>query len=72
MIAIINVDSDPRPTGPHTYQVQINTQAPLARFTHNREDGLAVCLEKAAEAVRAQEASSRIDQDFWNDVLNRR
>ena len=35
------------------YRVQINSAAPLAHFEHNRPDGLAICLRKAAEAVEA-------------------
>jgi hypothetical protein len=33
------------------YSVRINIQE-ICKFTYNRDDGWAVCLDKAAEAVR--------------------
>lgn len=50
MIAIINIDPDPRPTGPHRYELRINAEV-IATFKHNREHGLAACLRKAADAA---------------------
>jgi hypothetical protein len=50
MIAIVNVSTHNNPTGPHRYEVRINREV-IARFAHNREDGLTRCLEKAAAAV---------------------
>lgn len=50
MIAIVNVDKNPRKTGLHTYEVRINHDV-ICRFTHKREDGLATCLRLASEAV---------------------
>jgi len=50
MIAIVNIDKNPRKTGIHLYEVRIN-QDVICRFTHNREDGLATCLRMACEAV---------------------
>lgn len=52
MIAIVNVTPEPKPTGPHTYEVRINRHA-VVRFEHAREEGLARCLRRAAEAVEA-------------------
>lgn len=34
-----------------TYEVRINRDL-ICHFEHDRKDGLAVCLEKAAKAVR--------------------
>jgi len=36
------------------YTVLINRDV-ICTFRHDRRDGLAICLEKAAEAVRKQE-----------------
>jgi len=58
MIAIVNVDKNPRKTGAHVYEVRINHDV-ICRFTHNREDGLATCLRLASEAVEEQK---------WADV----
>jgi hypothetical protein len=35
----------------HIYQIKIN-DTHITIFTHNRDDGLGVCLKKAAEAVK--------------------
>ena len=50
MIAIVNVDKNPRKTGIHEYEVRINHDV-ICRFTHYREDGLAECLLLASQAV---------------------
>jgi len=50
-IIIQNIDKNLRATGEHDYVLRIN-QRRIALFKHNREDGLAVCLEKAAAAAR--------------------
>ena len=54
MITIINrgelKDEDPE-TGMSEYSVGINYKE-ITRFLHRRSDGLAVCLENAAVAVR--------------------
>lgn len=57
MIAIVNVDPNPRTIGEHDYEVRINRQV-ICRFKHIREQGLATCLEKAAEAVRDDQISA--------------
>jgi hypothetical protein len=51
MIAIINRGQKGKL---HHYTVQINNEV-ITEFDHQRNEGLAVCLEKAAEAVRRQE-----------------
>ena len=60
MIAIINrgelKGEDPL-TGLTEYTVGINYRV-LVKFTHKRSDGLAVCLDKAAEAVRNADLDS--------------
>lgn len=40
----------PRASGVHMYKICINSNL-IAFFDHKREDGLATCLRKAAEAV---------------------
>jgi len=58
MIAIVN--RGPMRAGPNgwrNYEVKINASV-ICRFRHKREDGLAVCLEKAALAVRTTIALS--------------
>ena len=52
MIAIINIDKNPRKTGPHDYVLRINRKV-ICNFVHNREDPLHICLEKAAKAAKA-------------------
>lgn len=43
----------------YLYSVRINIKE-ICKFTHNRDDGLAVCLDKAAEAVRkCEEANNK-------------
>lgn len=49
MIAIVNVSKKIKPTGPHKYELRINSTV-LAEFNHNREDSLSICLRKAADA----------------------
>lgn len=49
MIAIVNTGTVKH--GEHVYRLQINDEV-IAQFTHKREDGLEVCLEKAAQAAK--------------------
>lgn len=56
MIAIVNIEKDVKSDGPHLYEVRINFD-PKARFYHNREDDLATCLRKAADAVEKEKLS---------------
>lgn len=52
MIAIVNVAKDYKVlVGEQDYEVRINRQV-IAKFKHQTEHGLAVCLQKAAEAVK--------------------
>jgi hypothetical protein len=50
MIAIINLGTNPKPHGTHEYVIRINHHE-ICKFKHRRENGLAVCLKKASEAV---------------------
>lgn len=57
MITITNVSERTAPTGQQTYRVAIVGQEEvqeIVTFTHEREDGLSVCLEKAADAVKVK------------------
>jgi len=54
-ITITNVSKNLRPTGRHRYRVQVNKQE-IVEFSHNREDGLGVCLIKAGKAVEKKRA----------------
>jgi len=49
LIAILNI-SEKYGKGKQRYRVQINKKF-ITEFDHNFEDGLAVCLRKASEAV---------------------
>lgn len=57
MIAIVNKR---RAAGRlHRYEVRINHK-PICRFSHKREDGLARCLELAAQAVKQAELTDML------------
>lgn len=58
MIAIINISTHNDRIGENTYRLQINKLI-VGEFTHIRNDGLAVCLEKAAECARDAEKMER-------------
>ena len=61
MIAIINRGKKGKL---RRYEVKINEEH-ICEFTHKRSDGLAVCLEKAAKAVRMQRA-----MDVWKFLVD--
>lgn len=54
MIAIVNITPDPQPSGWHDYELRINTKV-IAQFQHRREESLAVCLRRAADAAEKAE-----------------
>ena len=55
MIAIVNVGPhDDDPGGWRNYEVRIN-QDVICTYQHKRSEGLARCLERAAEAVKSNE-----------------
>ncbi len=49
MIAIVNV-SETYKKGIQTYEVRINREV-ITTFQHDYNDGLAICLQRAADAV---------------------
>lgn len=51
MIAIQNISKRLSATGLQSYEIRIN-ETVIATFRHRREEGLAVCLERAAKAVK--------------------
>ena len=56
MIAIVNMGptrADQEPDGWHYYEVRIEREV-ICAFRHCRSDGLARCLELAAEAVKKE------------------
>lgn len=60
MIWIQNVSERLAAEGPQQYAVRINNGPVLARFEHNREEPLSVCLRKAAQAVADAEHRERM------------
>ena len=50
MIAIVNVSTHDDMFGVNEYELRIN-QRVIARFEHVRQEGLTVCLQKAAKAA---------------------
>jgi hypothetical protein len=50
VIAIVNVSEHDSPFGVHDYELRIN-ELVIARFEHVREEGLSVCLQRAANAA---------------------
>ena len=54
MIAIVNIDPNPRSDGEHLYSVRIN-KLELFRFRHKREEPLSTCLLKATAACYRHE-----------------
>lgn len=53
MIAIVNVDPNPRSDGVHLYELRINHTV-ICTFHHDRGEPLHTCLEKAAAASKIQ------------------
>ena len=66
MIAIVNVDKNPRPSGLHEYELRINNNV-ITTFTHKREDSLEKCLQLASQAA-AKANALKIDQ--YLDMFN--
>lgn len=64
MIAIVNVSENISPVGTQDYELRINARV-IAHFKHKREDGLTVCLQKAAQAAEKakwQEAAEMLKE----------
>jgi len=53
-IIIRNVSNNVAPTGRQKYELRINYEL-ICKFSHIREEGLATCLRKAADAVERAE-----------------
>lgn len=53
MIQIVNVSAEFDAFGRQTYELRVNRDV-VATFEHDRKDGLAECLRKAAGAVTLQ------------------
>ena len=51
MVAIVNIDENPRPKGMHLYSIRINHKE-VGRCYHMREHSLATLLETAAFHIR--------------------
>ena len=64
-IIIQNITDVPTSVGSNKYQLRINSTV-IAEFYHNREDGLAACLRKAAIAA---EDPARLEVQHRNEVL---
>ena len=60
MIAIVNVSPTTTRSGPHVYELRINSLV-LTRFVHKREESLAICLRRAATAVDDAQLQRLID-----------
>lgn len=64
-IVIKNVSAQPAITGANDYVLRINSTV-IANFKHNREDSLAVCLRRAADAAEiARAAEIALIIDGW-------
>jgi hypothetical protein len=50
MIYILNISERYSKVGEQRYSVRVNSTE-ITQFTHMAEDGLAICLKKASEAV---------------------
>ena len=68
MIAIVNIDDNPRASGTHKYEIRIN-RTPVAQFEHNREAPLSLCLKRAYNAVIAWESE---EMRKWLNVMEAR
>jgi len=68
VIAIVNDGTNRGTTGVHGYKVQINDRV-ICTFEHLREDGLAECLRKAAQAVEDSGVTEASDRKKRDDEL---
>ena len=64
-IIITNVSKHGHLGGTHQYEVRINLGPVIARFEHVREEGLAVCLRRAAEAVERADSEVGGSGHLW-------
>lgn len=70
MITITNVGpfDDPHPEGLRNYELRVNKKL-ICKFQHVRKDGLAVCLQLAAEAV---EEAQQVELDRMEEFVSRK
>lgn len=66
-VVIQNITEKPSATGPHRYALRINHKV-IAYFEHNREDGLAECLRKAAVAATNPRRQEILDNEALLDA----
>ena len=59
MIAITNLGPSGRTEDERFYELRINRDL-IVTFTHERSQGLAVCLERAAAAVREKQRTDPV------------
>jgi hypothetical protein len=64
-IIITNITSEKtiEAGGPDLYKIRINDKV-ITTFRHNRPDGLAVCLQRAAHAVAEQDMMELINSSI--------
>ena len=67
MIKIINIGGDP--LGECEYDLKINDEL-ITKFKHNRTDGLAKCLQRAAEAAELEGRLTEEQIKNWRKVLS--
>lgn len=58
-IIIRNITNNPTKTGPNEYGVWVNDKL-ITKYSHNRQDGLAMCLNKASLAVWDETVRSEV------------
>ncbi len=69
MIAIVNIDPNPRESGEHLYELRDDSKR-LTTFTHNKEDSLHILLTKAANAYNMCMLweDTRCIQELFNQI----
>lgn len=70
MIAIVNISKRYSKTKRQCYVVKINRTA-ICEFTHFPPDGLAICLEKAAKAVKESPSGENLDIALIVELLGK-
>lgn len=61
MIVVCNVSEEYSRTGIQQYEVRIN-DIKLSSFEHNSEEGMSVCLHKAAESLKNVDIDAKIKE----------
>jgi hypothetical protein len=69
-IIIENITDVPTSQGSNQYRIRVN-QKVIAEFSHMREQGIAECLRRAAEACEDPKRIERIDDyEFIRQLLD--